>query len=112
MAVSLFSPQQITLCELGFSPSKLSTHCQGHILSFRCIREIDLRRNLIWKSLMTLSCPTTPIFGSQMQRVLTGGDPSAFDGHCKWDLQGSGLGTEPLSVFCNDLEDEVKCSKS
>lgn len=61
---------------------------------------------------MTQSCPTTPIFGSQIQKVLTGGDSSAFDNPCKWDLQGSGLGPEPLSVFGNDLEDEVKCSKS
>lgn len=47
-----------------------------------------------------------------MKKVLAYGDPSVFDGHYKWDLQGSGLGAEPLSVFCNDLEDEVKCSKS
>lgn len=67
-----------TLYEHGFCPSKLSIHSQGNTLSFRCIREIDLRRNLIWKSLMTLSYPITPIFGSQMQGVLTGGDPSAF----------------------------------
>lgn len=46
-----------------------------------------------------------------MHKVFTDGDPSAFDGRCKWDLQGSGLGAEPLTVFCNDLEDEVKCSK-
>lgn len=61
---------------------------------------------------MTHSCPAAAIFGSQIQKVLTGGDPSAWDGHCKLDLQGSGLGTEPLTVFCNDLEEEVKRSKS
>lgn len=55
---------------------------------------------------------TTPIFGNQMQNVLTGGDSSVFDDPCKWDLQGSGLGPGLLSVFYNDLDDEVKCSKS
>lgn len=61
---------------------------------------------------MTHSCLAAAIFGSQIQKVLTGGDPSPCAGHCKWDLQGLGLGTEPLTVFCNDLEKEVKHSKS
>lgn len=99
-------------CEHGFCPSELSVPRQGHTLSFHGISEIYLWRKLIWKSLMTHSCPAAAIFGSQMQNVLTGGDPSASDCHCKWDLQGSGPGTEPLTIFCNDLGDERQCSKS
>lgn len=61
---------------------------------------------------MAQSCPGTPMLGGRMQKALTHGGPSVPAGHHKWHVQGSGLGLEPLSIFFNDLEDEVKCSKS
>lgn len=54
----------------------------------------------------------TPLFGSQIQKVLRAGDSFAFDGPADGMCGCQGLGPEPLSVFCNDLNDEVKFSKS
>lgn len=96
----LICPQQISHVSEDSALWAQNTH-QGHTVFLHCISEMYLWSNLIWKCLMTHSYPAAPIFGSRVQKGLTGGDPSASDGHCKWDLQGSRLGTEPLAVFCN-----------
>ena len=99
-------------CEHGFCPLSLVLPRQGHTVFLHCISETHLWRNLIWKCLMTHSYPAAPTFGSRMQKLLTGGDPSAFAGHCKWYLQGSGLGTGPLTVFCNDCRMKLNVQRA